>query len=229
MLQFADGSWRFRPPDDGEHAQRAIPPRAVEEFREVINLVLTQGDRWMLLEHFKQSFSRAAASPYYRSSSVDWAETDLTAAAQRAAANAPLFIEAFFDACAALSAKGVTVPDMRCMNDLCAKHRIGYVLQPPNHLLLRSAAGTASAVDVQIDARPPTIAEQAVARLHESLARADELLTESRGREAVQETLWVLESLATTFRGIESEGDAVRGRYFNEIARDLRRIARGFR
>src|SRR5690606_29805103 len=31
----------------------------------------------------------------------------------------------------------------------------------------------------------------------------------------------------TAFRGIESEADAIRGKYFNEIVRDLRCLARG--
>lgn len=52
-------------------------------------------------------------------------------------------------------------------------------------------------------------------------------MTEGHPREAVQESLWVLETLATAFRGIEAGGEAVRGKYFNEIARDLKRVAKG--
>jgi hypothetical protein len=127
-----------------------------------IDRVVAQGNRWELIEHFKQAFSRAAGSPHFQSSSVDWASADLNRAMQRAAANAPLFIEA-----------------------------------------------------------------QAITRLQESLTRADELLAAGRGRQAVQETLWVLESLATAFRGVASASEAVGGRYFSEIARDLRRMHRG--
>lgn len=224
MLEF-DGAWRFRAPADGEYLQREIPGDAVADFRALIDRVLTQGNRWDLLEHFKQAFSRAAGTPHGRSSSQDWADTDLNTDMREAARNAPLFIEALFDACAALRPRGIAVPDTQLMDEVCDRHRVGYILQPPN-LRLRAAAGQRLG-GVAVQERPPTIAGQAITRLHESLARADELLEGGRGREAVQETLWVLESLATAFRGVESEGGAVRGRYFNEIARDLRRLHRG--
>jgi hypothetical protein len=63
--------------------------------------------------------------------------------------------------------------------------------------------------------------------LHKSLERAEHLLSEGHHRESVQETLWVLESVTTAFRGVESAGDSVRGKYFNEIVRDLARIGKG--
>jgi hypothetical protein len=63
--------------------------------------------------------------------------------------------------------------------------------------------------------------------LQDSLQRSERLLSDGRFREAVQETLWLLESVATAFRGAEFSGDSVRGKYFNEIARDLRRLMKG--
>jgi len=53
--------------------------------------------------------------------------------------------------------------------------------------------------------------------LQRSLHRADRLLSEGHHREAVQETLWVLESVTTAFRGVQSAGGTVRGKYFNEM------------
>jgi hypothetical protein len=63
--------------------------------------------------------------------------------------------------------------------------------------------------------------------LRSSMARAEELLGEQRPREAVQETLWMLESFVTSFRGAPLPAGEVRGKYFNEIAKELRRSAPG--
>jgi hypothetical protein len=140
-----------------------------------------------------------------------------------AAENAPLFLEAFYDACEALREKGLFAPDAQMINEVCEKHDIGYVLHPPEMVLRESLITTS----VPVVERPPTVAESALELLQKSLQRSERLLTEGHHREAVQETLWVLESLATAFRGVESSGDAVRGKYFNDIVRDLRRLAKG--
>ena len=46
---------------------------------------------------------------------------------------------------------------------------------------------------MQVEERPKSLAEEAIELLEDSLARTDQLLAEGRGREAVQETLWLLE------------------------------------
>ena len=52
-----------------------------------------------------------------------------------------------------------------------------------------------------------------------TIRRAEELLNERRPREAVQEMLWILESITTVFRGVKLPTGPVQGREFNEIAR----------
>src|SRR5262249_56201803 len=69
--------------------------------------------------------------------------------------------------------------------------------------------------------QPPTLAETAVTLYQESLSRAAELLQEGRGREAVQETLWLLESVTTAFKGIEAGTNKIQGQYFNQMAGGL--------
>src|SRR5262249_25046719 len=114
-------------------------------------------------------------------------------------------------------------PDAAIINELCERHAVGYVIRPPD-LLPRESVG---ATTVDVTTRSPTLAERAIELLQDSLQRSERLLSDGRHREAVQETLWVLESVATAFRGVESSGDSVRGKYFNEIARDLRRLMKG--
>ena len=141
-----------------------------------------------------------------------------------AAENAPLFLEAFFDASEALrqESRGYVAPDTGMINTLCLRYQIGYEIRPPD-LVLREA----DIPVIPVPERPPTLAEHSVNLLQSSLGRAEELLGEGRGREAVQETLWLLESVATAFRGLETATDKIEGTYFNQIVRKLRRSYQG--
>jgi hypothetical protein len=143
---------------------------------------------------------------------------------RKAAENAPLFLEAFYDACDNLRKhnKEYYVPDLTMLNTICVKHQIGYELQPPN-LILREGQPKL----VEIPQQLPTLAGKAVALLQESIRRAEELLQEGRGREAVQETLWLLESITTAFKGIEAGTNKIQGKYFNQIAGELRKLSKG--
>jgi len=221
MLQF-DGAWRFSPPPNGRYHNTTIPPEARGQFSRLIDRVATQGNRWDILEHFKRAFSRAAGQAYVQSSSESWAESDLSSAMFAAAENAPMFIEAFFDACETLGGRGFFAPSTQMINEVCESHDIGYAIDPPT-LLLREG----QVAPVVAPPRISTLAEQANEVLQQSLNRSEELLNQVRPREAVQESLWVLETVTTAFRGIGLSGDTVGGRYFNQIARELRRLARG--
>jgi len=224
MLKF-DPSWRFQPPPDGKYKNRSIPPEAVREFDSLIGKVATQGDRWDMLEHFKEAFSKAIGQTHFRSSSESWAESDLSSVMTQAAENAPLFLEAFYEASEALRERGFFAPDALMINDVCRKHTIGYDLTPPA-LLLRGPASAIKDETVKVVERPPTIEGEALEILQQSLARSEQLLAEDHPREAVQESLWVLESLVTAFRGIEVDGEVVRGKYFDNIVRDLKKVSK---
>lgn len=227
MLNF-DPKWRFQPPPDGIYRNSEIPEEAFADFYSFIGKIATQGKRWDILEDFKEAFSRAAGRSSCWSSSESWAESDLSSDMSYAAKNAPLFLEAFYEACMEFQSQGMFAPDAAMINAVCEKHEIGYILQPPELLLRESPLATANA-PVLVDNRAPTLAEKANEILQQSLARAEQLLKEGHHREAVQETLWVLESATTTaFRGIETTtGGVIRGKYFNRIIDDLRRVARG--
>jgi hypothetical protein len=182
--------------------------------------VATQGDRQEALEHFKGYFCEASGSTHVWSSNVSWAETDLWTYAEEAAKNAPLFIEAFYDACRTFPGDDpdIYAPDVVMINALLVKHNMGYEINEP-----RLVPREASAPLVPVEPRPITVAEQAADVLQTSLRRSEQLLAEGRGREAVQESLWLLESAATAFRGMETETGTVEGKYFNQIVKELRR------
>lgn len=209
------GMWRFTPPADGHFINSSIPDPVIWELRDVIERIAGQGNRWSLLEHFKSFFGAAS-----RSSSESWAESDLISAMQASARNAPIFIESFANACDALrnNPDEWYAPDAGFLNTILAKHNIGYEIRPPD-LVAREIGGA----PISVPAPAPSIAETTQKVIANSLRRSEELLSEGRARESVQEILWLLETVATAFRGVETESGKVEGKYFNQIVRELKK------
>ena len=191
-----------------------MPLSARGEFLDLIEKIPPEDTRWSILEHFKGYFGARSSS-----SSEGWAYTDLMNALESASENAPLFIEKFFDACQKLKANPnvLFVPDVGMINNVLAKHNLGYEIRPPD-LIAREMGGA----PVVVEAAPPSVASRARDVLERSLTRSEALLAEGRPREAVQEILWLLETVATVFRGLETQSGRIEGGYFNHIVRDLR-------
>lgn len=80
---------------------------------------------------------------------------------------------------------------------------------------------------IKVLERPQTLNKRARIALDKSLRRAEQLLTEGHGREAVQETLWLLETVATAFRGVDIGSRVIREKYFNRIVTELRGASPG--
>ena len=214
MLNFP-GEWRFRPPADYE----PIPAGVVADIFDLIQRTGAQDHPYQrTLERFKTFFARVSGTLASRSSSASWAETDLLTFMQDATANAPLFIEAFYDAWEASRNAGLAVPDTGVMNEVLGRHGATFRIEPPD----LTPVGANNAAVIPVPERPPTLAEQAVVVLQRSLARSEELLAQGHDREAVQEILFLLESVATAFRGLDTEADQIGGGYFNRIVRELR-------
>jgi hypothetical protein len=145
MLKF-NGSWRLDSPG-------AIPNGVVWEFSELIGKIAAHGDLQPILEHFKQYFAGAAGTTSSWSSSASWAQTDLQHHMGQAAANAPLFIEAFYDACNTVG-KDIAVPDVGVMNRALAKHDAGYEIRPPDLIATDATIGPRAATRTRIGATP---------------------------------------------------------------------------
>jgi hypothetical protein len=104
---------------------------------------------------------------------------------------------------------------------MLARTDADYRIEPPN-LLVESR----NAVTIPVPKQPPTLAEEAVEVYQQSLQRStDLLLQKGHEREAVQEVLWLLESVATAFRDVDTETGTIEGSYFNQIVRQLRQQA----
>jgi hypothetical protein len=215
MLHF-EGAWRFDSPGP-------IPAGVVNACHDLINRIVAQGNRRQLLEHFKSYFAGAAGTPHYPSSDAGWAATDLARLMDEAAQNAPLFIEAFYNACAALSQSQpeIGLPDLSRFNRILVENDAGYQIEPPN------LVATTTPSRIAVPEKPLSLDAQAQEIIQGSIQTSDKLLAEGKNRQAVQEILWLLETVATGFRGAVLEEGSVQGKYFNKIVAEMRAGHRG--
>lgn len=110
-------------------ATTPLPDAAVQEFLNYTRRVHSSLGRKNAFEEFKRAFCRVSGEPYYSSSSEGWAESDLSAAADKAAENAPGFIQAFVEACDALQNVGAVVPDHFLINRVLDQHHVPFRIE----------------------------------------------------------------------------------------------------
>jgi hypothetical protein len=214
-MQF-DAAWRYDSPG-------GLPRVVVNEFNSLVGIIASQGaSRKRILEHFKSYFSNSYGSTSSTSSDVSRAESDLYTAMVAAGENAPLFIDAFYEACEALRGDpAIGLPDVARMNRILAEHNAGYEIQPP-HI---NAVGVHKPIPVP--ERYESLDEKAQQTINESFRQSEQLLAEGRPRQAVQEILWLMESVMTAFRGLNAGDATVEEKYFNKIAGELKRNQKG--
>jgi hypothetical protein len=216
VLNF-DPNWRFVSPGK-------IAPGVIPELTVLIKRVSGQyANRQPVIEHYKRYFADAVGRPAYHSSSLSWAESDLDDYMRDAGENAPMFIEAFFDAGQALKNQNpeLVVPDPATINRVLSNHNAGYELAPPR-LIARNAP-----TSIPLEQLPPSLDAQAYETIQRSLKKAEDYLTGGENRQAVQEILWLLETVSTVFQGIPVGDWTIQGKYFNRIADELRHHRKG--
>lgn len=209
--------WRF-------HSPRIAPPGLVRAFSDFIGRITNQVEnRQRILEDFKGYFAGAAGLTANTSSSESWAASDLEDYMSSAAANAPLFIAAFYDCCEDLQKRypDIALPNLMIINNALRETECGYEIQPPDLISVSVHA------PVAVRERVKSFSERMHEIIGNSLASSEKLMSEGRSRPAVQEALWLLETVSTAFRGLETDSGAVQGKYFNAIVDDLRRHHKG--
>lgn len=208
------GEWRFRRPVGLE----PIKPEAINLFYDLIAKIAAQGNAWNVFEMFKGHFATTVGSVHARSSSESWAITDLFNYMNQAADNPVLYFHALYSGFSvARDRMNLAIPDDALVNEICRANGIPVAITDGQLSLTLQATPP-----VPIPAPPPSLREESVQLLEQSINRAEQLLSENRGREAVQEILWVLESLVTGFRGTALPEGLVKGKYFNQIIRELK-------
>ncbi|MGB7399031.1 hypothetical protein [Castellaniella sp.] len=208
MLNF-DQSWRFKGPGP-------IPQGVVCDFLDLIEKIAAQDDVWSTVEQCKTRFGGIG-----RSSNLDWAWTDLSRLMDSSAENAPVFIEAFWNCREDLARSGLGVPDVHIINAILAEHDAGYEIRPPALIATRAYA------PVTVPRQAPSLDEQARALIDECLTESERLLDAGQGRRAVQEILFLLESITTAFRGLGEDTATIQGKYFGPIVNEMKRQGRG--
>ena len=122
--------WRINPPKSSYLNTDTITQSAIQDFMGLIRKTATQGDIQYFFEYFKKYFCLADGSPHFRSSSENWAETDLLQAMAEVSNYPPLFLEAFYNACESIKKrnKDLFVPDANLINQVCERNNIGYYI-----------------------------------------------------------------------------------------------------
>lgn len=210
MLHF-DSDWRFESPG-------SLAPQVTQEFLEIIGK-LAMGKQ-QVYEHFKTYFASVSGSVASRSSNANWAYSDMQYALDEASNNAPLCINAFYTACQEF--KDGPAPNHELINRILAKNDEQYRIELPNLVRLQSGQ---SVTKPEV---PVSLAQQAQDLIHASFAESQRLLAEGRYRPAVQEILWLLETVSTAFQGLSTgESESIQGKYFNKIIDELRKQNQG--
>ena len=216
--------WRIRPPKSSSRDIENMPDRAVQDFLGLIRKTAYQGNLKHFFEHYKGYFCLSNGNPHVSSSNSSWAQTDLESEMRTAAENAPAFIEAFYNASEALRNRldDLFAPDVSMINEILRNNDVGYIIDLPELKLLDE-----DVVIITVPEEPLSLESKGKDILQESLKRSDDLLSEGRGREAVQEILWLLETITTAFRGLETETKTIEGKYFNQIVKELKKAYSG--
>ena len=113
------------------------------------------------------------------------------------------------------------MPDLNRVNRVLLENDAGYEISPPD-LALRNPN-----LQITLPKRAPSLGEQAQELIQRSLDDSEKFLLGGHGRAAVQEVLWLLETISTAFRGLDIETGTIQGKYFNKIAADLQKHNRG--
>jgi hypothetical protein len=212
MSLIIPNEWRYGSPG-------GLDLTVINEFNSLVQDIASQSESWSIIELFKRKFNPGCGA----SSNESWARSDLHNFMHWAADNAPKFIAGFWAACEQVKQEypDVGLPDADVLNRILAAHDVPYEIKLP-HLV-----GRGLQTNVVVKAPEKSLDERAHELIRQSLDEADRLLLEKRPRAAVQEILWLLETVSTAFQGIESGSGTVEGKYFNDIVRDLRRHNQG--
>lgn len=119
-----------------------LSDQSVDDFISLIRKVSGAMNRQQIIEVFKQHFCKISGDYYARSSSLDWAESDMSRQAQNAAKDAPNFIAAIYEALEELEHGGTTVPTVQHMNNILLKNQDHY--QIIDNQLIQTAGSVAA-------------------------------------------------------------------------------------
>lgn len=98
----------------------------VDDFISLIRKVSGSIGHQQIVEIFKLHFCKVSNDHYSRSSSLEWAESDMVSQAYNAAKDTPNFIAAVYEALEELKNKGATVPTVQHINQILKNSNVQY-------------------------------------------------------------------------------------------------------
>ncbi|WP_300667635.1 abortive infection family protein [Desulfoluna sp.] len=107
-------------------ATNLLSDSALKDFLTLIKRVSSPLGCQQTVEIFKRYFCNVSGDYYARSSSLNWAESDMSFQAQNASKDAPNFIAAIYEAFEELRGKGATVPTVQHINQVLANNQCLY-------------------------------------------------------------------------------------------------------
>jgi hypothetical protein len=116
-MKFENAKWRFESPGP-------LPDATVYRLFEMAQVTAAQGRVQDILEDFKGRFP--GADGYWKSSNEKYARDDLYRDMRLHSTNAPLFIEAYLQACSDIREQGLDAPSVNDINTVLFQTRAGY-------------------------------------------------------------------------------------------------------
>lgn len=104
-------------------ATSSLDSAVVNDFLSLMKRVSVPSGKQQVIEIYKQHLCKVSGDYYAKSSSIDWAESDMNTQAHNAANDAPNFIAAVYDAFEELQQLGAVVPQEQNINQVLANHQ----------------------------------------------------------------------------------------------------------
>lgn len=104
----------------------SLDNNTIDDFISLIRRISGPMERQQIIEIFKRHFCKVSNDYYARSSSLDWAESDMLTQAYNAAKDAPNFLAAIYEALEELKHENATVPTVQHINQILKKNNVSY-------------------------------------------------------------------------------------------------------
>jgi hypothetical protein len=114
----------------------------------------------------------------------------------------------------------MALPEVGRINRILTDAGAGFQIDPPNLVATRVH------IPITVPEQTPSFDAQAQTLIDQALHASERALSEGNGRQAVQEVLWLLETISTAFRSSEVLDGSIQARYFNKIIGELRQRGR---
>ncbi|MGR5154859.1 abortive infection family protein [Photobacterium swingsii] len=107
-------------------ATSSLDSAVVNDFLSLMKRVSAPIGKQQVIEVYKQHLCKVSGDYYAKSSSFDWAESDMSNQAYNAAKDAPNFIAAVYDAFEELQQYGAVVPQEQNINQVLSNHQLHF-------------------------------------------------------------------------------------------------------